>query len=239
MELAVVGIGYVGLVTALGFASRDHKVTCIDCDGLKVNKINQGTCSFYEPGLDGLLSRCVEEKHTLKATEDFNEIAYSDATFICVGTFSESNGKTDFKHIIDVASQIGRELQKTNSYHLVVVKSTVIPGTTKEIIIPALERYSSKKAGREFGVAVNPEFLQEGNAVQCFQNPEFADSGEIGHVSAPNRPPFRSKPATPKRAWGVALGADSLTQFTGHLQQPPFPRFSCFPPMTLCAWNHL
>ena len=66
-----------------------------------------------------------------------------------------------------------------------------------------------------------------------------ADSGEIGHVSAPNRPPFRTKPATPKRAWGVALGGDSLTQFTGHLQQPPFPRFSCFPPMTLCAWNHL
>jgi hypothetical protein len=66
-----------------------------------------------------------------------------------------------------------------------------------------------------------------------------ADSGEIGHVSAPNRPLVRAKTATPKRAWGVALGADSLTQFTGHLQQPPFPRFSCFPPMTLCAWNHL
>jgi len=182
MNLTVIGSGYVGLVTGVGLALNGHRVTCIDYDRSKVTQINRGACPFYEPSLDGLLSRCVEERHTLKATEEFGEIAYSDATFICVGTFSESN-KTDFKHIIDVANQIGRELKKTDSYHLVVVKSTVVPGTTEEIIIPALEKYSSKKVGREFGVAVNPEFLQEGNAVQCFQEPDRIIIGEHDYMA--------------------------------------------------------
>jgi UDPglucose 6-dehydrogenase len=178
MDLSIIGNGYVGLVTSVGLAGNGHHVTCIDSDLKKVTQINQGICPFYEPSIDGLLSRYVKVKHSLKATEDVNEIARSDVIFICVGTFSGANGQTDYRHIMEAAGQIGSVLRNTDKYHLVVIKSTVVPGTTEEIIIPALEQYSLKKAGRDFGVVVNPEFLQESNALTCFQNPHRIIIGE-------------------------------------------------------------
>jgi len=178
MNLAIVGSGYVGLVTSVGLAANGHHVTCVDRDHSRVSLINHGICPLYEPGLDSLLQTLTKEKRSLIAVEDYNEITDSEVIFVCVGTFSESTNKTDFTNIIDAASQIGRVLQRAPDYRLVVIKSTVIPGTTEEIIIPTLEKYSSKKAGREFGVAVNPEFLQEGSAIQYSQSPDRVIIGE-------------------------------------------------------------
>ena len=177
-NLSVVGGGYVGLSTGIGLALSGHQVTCIDCDHTVVSKINQGVYPFFEASLDGLLEKCVSERGSLKATEEYSEIGHCDASFICVGTFFQSENKTDFSHIIDAAIQIGHVLRETNTYHLVVVKSTVPPGTTEEVIIPTLEKSSLKKAGREFGVAVNPEFFQEGNASLGFLAPDRIIIGE-------------------------------------------------------------
>ncbi|MDP2730999.1 MAG: UDP-glucose/GDP-mannose dehydrogenase family protein [Dehalococcoidales bacterium] len=178
MNLSVVGSGYIGLVTGIGLAMSGHQVTCIDCDSTVVTKINHAIYPFYEPSLDGLLEKCVNKNCNLKAVEEYSEIANCDASFICVGTFSKSENNTDFSNIADAAAQIGHALRDTNAYHLVVVKSTVPPGTTEEVIIPILEKQSSKKAGRDFGVAVNPEFIQEGNASRSSLNPDRVIIGE-------------------------------------------------------------
>jgi len=125
-----------------------------------------------------MLSKCISDKGSLRATTDYNEIFKSDIVFICVPTPCNSENDIDLTHIVDSATQIGMVLSKIDTYPVVVVKSTVVPGTTEEIIIPALERHSSKKAGKDFGIAVNPEFLQEGKAMECFINPTRIVIGE-------------------------------------------------------------
>jgi UDPglucose 6-dehydrogenase len=181
VNISIVGSGYLGLVTAVGFASKDHKVICIDTDKSKVSQINQGKSPIYEVNLDSLLSACVNEKGNLKASSEYSEILKSDITFVCVGTPCDSEKNIDLTHLIDSATEIGRVLARKNNHHIVVVKSTVIPGTTEDVIVPTLEKYSSKKAGKDFGVAVNPEFLQEGKAIHCFLNPDRIIVGEYDH----------------------------------------------------------
>ncbi len=178
MNISIFGSGYVGLIAAVGFAGKGHKVICIDNDESKVRQINRWESPIFEVNLESLLSSCVNGKGNLKASSDYNEILNSDITFICVGTPSNSDGSFDQSYIIDSATEIGRVLAKVSNYHVIVVKSTVVPGTTDEIIIPTLEKYSSKKVGRNFGVVVNPEFLQEGRSIHCFLNPDRIIIGE-------------------------------------------------------------
>ncbi|MBI2868710.1 MAG: UDP-glucose/GDP-mannose dehydrogenase family protein [Chloroflexi bacterium] len=178
MRLSVVGAGYIGLVTGIGLAMDGHDVTCIDCDSSVVAKINNAVYPFYEPSLDGLLEKCLFDSRNLRATGEFDGIAECDISFICVGTFSKTENNTDFGNIINVAERIGRVLGRIEAYHLVVVKSTVPPGTTENVILPILEKLSRKKAGRDFGVVVNPEFIQEGNASQSSLNPDRIVIGE-------------------------------------------------------------
>jgi len=178
VNISIAGSGYVGLVTGAGFASNGHKVICIDTDENKVNQINHGISPFYEVDFDSLLSSCVNRKRSLKASADYQEIAESDITFICVNTPNNSEQDVDISQIIDSTTEIGLALAKKNSYHIVVIKSTVSPGTTESIVIPILEKCSFKKAGTDFGIAVNPEFLQEGRAVHCFFNPDRIIIGE-------------------------------------------------------------
>ena len=178
MNISTIGAGYVGLITGLGFAQKGHNVICIDIDKSKVSQINQGKAPIYEIGLDSRLAACVKQKGNLKASLDYNELLNSAITFICVDTPSGSSGSINLSHVIDSAIEIGRVLAKVNKYQVIVVKSTVIPGTTEHVIIPILEKYSSKKAGKDFGVAVNPEFLQEGKALYCFLNPDRITIGE-------------------------------------------------------------
>ena len=170
MKIGIIGSGYVGLVTGACLAKFGNEVVCADIDEYKVRKINSGEAPFYERGLEGLLK---EVKTRLCATMDIKEaVRNTDVTFICVGTPRGLVGEPDLKYIERACQSIGEALREKGDYHLVVVKSTVPPGTTEHKILPTLEELSGKKAGDDFSVAMNPEFLREGNAVQDFMNPD-------------------------------------------------------------------
>jgi len=171
MKISVVGSGYVGLITAAGFAEKGHEVLCVDIDKQKVGMINERKPPIYEKGLQEILDHVVPEK--LKATLDLESaVLGTEVTFICVGTPSDDDGSINLKYVKEVSAQLGRILKKKKTYHVVVVKSTIIPGSTEEHVIPALERESGRKAGKDFGVVMNPEFLREGVAVVDFMNPD-------------------------------------------------------------------
>jgi len=177
MRISVTGAGYVGLVTAAALASKGHNVIVVDTDETKVGMINQKKSPIFEEGLDDMLSNCIESNH-LRATGDYEGILDTDITLICVGTPSNPDGSMNLGYITESAKEIGRMLGVKGERHAVVVRSTVVPGTTKGIIIPALEQYSRKKAHVDFDVAVNPEFLQEGKALHGFFNPDRIIIGE-------------------------------------------------------------
>jgi UDPglucose 6-dehydrogenase len=178
MRISVVGNGYIGLATAVGLAGKGYKVVCIDNNSAKVDLINKGKAPIFESGLDDLVSLCVCKQKNLRASEDYRDIADTDITFLCVGTYLSSGGGTDFTQIAQAAEDIGKALAKKNGYHVVAVKSTIAPGTTEQVVIPIIEKASGKKVGTDIGVAVNPEFLEEGKVVQCFLNPYRIIIGE-------------------------------------------------------------
>jgi UDPglucose 6-dehydrogenase len=170
MRLTIIGTGYVGLVTGACFAKLGHTVTCVDIDSEKVQKINKGISPIYEEGLDGLL---LTYKDRISATMEYSKaMEHSDITFLCVGTPSLKNGTIDLQYIKESTQQIALILKNTNRWHLLVVKSTVLPGTTQQIVLPLLEQYSKKKVGTDIGLAMNPEFLKEGVAIKDFLEPD-------------------------------------------------------------------
>lgn len=180
MRISVIGTGYVGLVSGACFAEIGHDCTCVDIDASKVAKINGGHAPIFERGLAELLARHVGTG--LRATTDLaSAIQATDVTFIAVGTPFDGQ-HIDLSYIRDAARQIGLSLRDKRGYHVVVVKSTVVPGTTDEIVIPALEQASGKRVGRDFGVGMNPEFLTEGVAVDEFMRPDRIVIG--GHDEA-------------------------------------------------------
>ena len=177
MQVSIIGTGYVGLVSGVCFAEKGHQVLCVDIDPHKVEKINQGFSPFYEPGLDELLERNIHTR--LKATTDFRQaILDTDVSLIAVGTPFDGR-EVDLTYVKQVAQQIGEALKDKPSYHLVIVKSTVVPGTTDQVVLPILEAASGKKAGVDFGVGMNPEFLTEGEAVSDFMYPDRIVLGGI------------------------------------------------------------
>jgi len=176
MKIAVVGTGYVGLTTALLFAELGHEVVAIDVDEEKVKKINKGICPIYEPGADDLLSKHVGRN--LQATTEY-EIEDADVIFICVGTPSREDGSMETKYLESAATEIGKRLQERS---IVVVKSTVVPGTTEGLVLPILERESGLARG-EFGLAMNPEFLREGLAIYDTFHPDRIVIGELDERS--------------------------------------------------------
>ena len=182
MNVSIIGAGYVGLVSGACFAKFKNKVIFIDIDKAKIEKIKNGISPIFEEGLDELLSNY---KNNIKTSIDYNSsIKDSDITFICVGTPSNNDGSIDLKYVKEAAKKIGEILKNKDKYHVVVIKSTVLPGTTKDIIIPILEKYSNKKAGINFGVGMNPEFLREGAAVYDFLNPDRIVIGAINKKSS-------------------------------------------------------
>ena len=170
MNISVVGSGYVGLITAVGLASKGHKVVCIDIDQRKVDMINQAEPPFYQEDLEQVLHTHVKQRGNLRASLDYDEIAHSHVTFICVYTSCNNGSNADFSAIKDSSKKIGQAIKGKQEYHLVVTKSSVPPGTTEEIIMPLLQDHSGKKAGKDLGIAVNPEFLQEGKALSSYLN---------------------------------------------------------------------
>lgn len=175
MKISVVGAGYVGLCTAIGFAMKGNDVVCIDIDKNRVDKIKSGIAPFYEYGVEENLKKCIS-KGLLSATTEFDSVRDTDITFICVGTPSKADGSADLGYVKSSAGEIGKAIK---GYHVVAVKSTVIPGTTEETVIPIIEKSSGKKAGKGFGVAMNPEFLKEGFALRDFLTPDRIVVGEL------------------------------------------------------------
>jgi UDPglucose 6-dehydrogenase len=170
MRLSIIGTGYVGLVTGACFAKLGHRVICVDIDLDKVQKINKGIPPIYEHGLGNLLTTY---KENITATTDYeNALENTDVTFLCVGTPSMKNGSIDISYLKEATKQIATILKDKKTWHLIVVKSTVLPGTTQQIVLPLLEQHSEKKVGTDIGLAMNPEFLKEGVAIQDFLQPD-------------------------------------------------------------------
>ncbi len=177
MKISIIGTGYVGIVTGACFAEKGHEVTCVDIDQSKVDLINKGTAPIYERGLDDLLKRHAGDR--LRATTDLADaVQQTDLSMIAVGTPFDGH-EIDLTYIKNVARQLGQALKVKPNYHVVIVKSTVVPGTTDEVVLPILEESSGKKAGVDFGVGMNPEFLTEGEAVNEFMYPDRIVLGGI------------------------------------------------------------
>ena len=177
MKISVVGTGYVGLVSGVCLAEKGHDVTCVDSSLEKVEKINRGTSPIYEEGLNTLLKNNIGVG--LKATNDLESaIVKTDITLIAVGTPFDGD-EIDLQYIRQVAQEIGSALKNKSGYHVVVVKSTVVPGTTDDVVLPIIEEFSGLTAGKDFGVGMNPEFLREGTAIKDFMNPDRIVLGGI------------------------------------------------------------
>lgn len=159
--VSVIGLGIVGLTTAVGFALRGHKVIGIDIDPDKVRKINERICPIYEEGLSEALKNV-----DIIATTDHTQALDSDISFLCGGTPPKADGSIDLFFLEEPAKQLAEVLKTKESYHLVVIRSTVIPGLTEKVIFPVF------KNSREVGICVNPEFLREGTAIENFMAPD-------------------------------------------------------------------
>ena len=177
MIISVLGTGYVGLVSGVCLAEKGHHVICVDIDPEKVEITNRGIPIIHEAGLEELLKKNIGNR--FRATTDLRQaVLESELSIIAVGTPYKEN-EIDLSYIKEVSRQIGLVLREKLSYHVIVVKSTVVPGTTQEVVLPALEKYSQKKAGADFGVGMNPEFLREGVAVEDFMFPDRIVLGGI------------------------------------------------------------
>lgn len=178
MQVSVFGLGYVGSVSAASFAADGHTVVGVDVNAAKVQSLNEGRSPIVEKGLDDLIRENTANGRLRATTSTAEAVRETDLSLLCVGTPSRRNGSLDLTYLERVAEQIGDALKEKTSYHVVVVRSTVLPGTTHEVVIPALERTSGKKYGTDFGVTVNPEFLREGTAINDFRHPPLT---LVGH----------------------------------------------------------
>jgi GDP-mannose 6-dehydrogenase len=175
--VSIFGLGYVGSVTAACLAAKGYCVTGVDLNVAKVELLNEGRSPIVEPGMNEMV-RQAHGASRLRATNDSGEaVMQTDISFLCVGTPSLRSGKLDLGHVEPVCREIGRALKNKSGFHLVVLRSTVLPGTAEEIVIPALEEASGKRAGSEFGVCVNPEFMREGTAIADFMEPAMTILG--------------------------------------------------------------
>lgn len=177
-RISVVGTGYVGLCTAVGFASKGFNVVASTHDPEKAALINRGVPPFYERGLEEDLKRAVG-KNSLRCVVGREEAIINTAvTFIAVGTPSQNHGSIDLQLIERSACDLGEAIKKKGGYHLIVVKSTVVPGTTEKTVKPLIEKHSDKRCGVDFGLCMNPEFLREGSALEDTFFPDRLIIGE-------------------------------------------------------------
>jgi len=178
MKISVVGTGYVGLVSGAGFAKHGHEVVCVDIDEQVVESINDAEPPIYEKGLEELLNEVVSSGKLRATTDIAQAVRETEITFICVGTPSREDGSIDISSIEGAVEDVAEVLDEKDDYHVVVVKSTVTPGTTDGEVKKILER-SGKKAGKDFGLGMNPEFLREGVALDDFLDPDRIVIGGI------------------------------------------------------------
>ena len=177
-RISIVGTGYVGLCTAIAFATKGYKVITSTHNPIKATSINKGIPPFYEPSLQESLQKVVRNGY-LKCTLDREKaILNTDITFIAIATPSQPNGSINLQHIKNSTREIAEALNKKDKYHLIVVKSTVVPGTTQNVVKPLLEKYSNKQCSINFGLCMNPEFLREGSALHDTLQPDRIIIGE-------------------------------------------------------------
>jgi GDP-mannose 6-dehydrogenase len=171
MKVSIFGLGYVGSVSAACFADRGHSVVGVDPNALKVDLLNRGVAPIIEADLGGIIRQAVADER-LGATRDAEAaVLATDLSFVCVGTPSQRNGGVDLHYLEHVCTEIGSALRRKNGFHVVAIRSTILPGTMRSLVIPILEEVSGKTAGIDFGVCNNPEFLREGTAIADFRNP--------------------------------------------------------------------
>src|SRR5713101_4456054 len=176
-SISVFGLGYVGSVTAACLAHKGNNVIGVDLNPTKVEAMGAGHSPVVEPRVSDLVAEC-HHAGRLHATSDaVSAVLKTDISFLCVGTPSLRNGKLDLGHIEPVCREIGEALRKKDAFHLVVLRSTVLPGTAESIVVPTLEKASGKRMGKEIGVCVNPEFMREGTAVADFLEPSITIIG--------------------------------------------------------------
>ena len=183
MKVSVFGLGYVGTVSAGCLAQSGHEVVGVDPVATKVDLINQGQSPIIEAEINEIIASAVKSGR-IRATQDATQaILDTELSFICVGTPSQANGNLDLSYIRRICEQIGEALKQKSDRHTVVIRSTILPGTMRNIVIPVLQQMSGKRAGTDFGVCHNPEFLREGSAVKDFNFPPQTVVGEIDRQS--------------------------------------------------------
>lgn len=181
MNIVVIGTGYVGITVAC-LADFGHKVTMLGKQKQKSEMIGRGISPIYEPGIEDVLQRNIK-RDLLSATTEYSAVKAADIIFICVGTPSREDGSIDLSQVQGCSASIADQIKNSEGYKLIVVKSTVLPKTTSDFVIPILEKNSGKKAGKDFGVCMNPEFLREGSGVYDFMNPDKIVIGGIDSKS--------------------------------------------------------
>lgn len=183
MKISILGLGYVGCVSAACLAQDGHQIIGVDVNSQKVALLSKGVSPIVEPSLQSLVEKGIEAGN-LRVTLDTNTAVFeSDISLICVGTPSNPNGSLNLDYVENVIREVGTALAQKPGYHVIVVRSTVLPGTVQERLLPCLERFSGKKAGVDFGLCMNPEFLREGSAIKDYYNPSYIVIGELDRRS--------------------------------------------------------
>ncbi len=197
LSVSIFGLGYVGSVSAACFSSRGHKVIGVDVSRAKVEMLDSGRTPIVEARMAELVAEANQACRLHATTDATQAVLNSDVSFVCVGTPSLKNGKLDLSHIENVTREIGTAIRQKQAPHVFVLRSTVLPGTTENVVLPILEKESGKQCGRDFMVCYNPEFMREGSAVADFLNPPYTILGasDTNHL-APLRELYKDTPGT-------------------------------------------
>ena len=171
MKIAVFGLGYVGVVSAACLVRDGHEVLGVDPNAVKVGFLRQGKSPIVEPGLDELIAAATAAGRLTAGSDPVAAVAQCDVLMVCVGTPGQPNGSLDLSYVRRVVQQIGEQLAGAAAYKVVVIRSTLLPGSMQNVVIPTLEESARRKAGQDFGVCINPEFLREGSAIYDYDHP--------------------------------------------------------------------
>ena len=171
MKIAVFGLGYVGVVSAACLVRDGHEVLGVDPNAAKVSFLRQGKSPIVEPGLDELIAAATAAGRLAAGSDPAAAVARCDVHMVCVGTPGQPNGSLDLSYVRRVVQQIGEQLAGAAAYKVVVIRSTLLPGSMQSVVIPTLEESARRKAGQDFGVCINPEFLREGSAIYDYDHP--------------------------------------------------------------------
>ena len=183
-KISVFGIGYVGVVSAACLADDGHEVIAVDVDPAKVSAVNSGVSPIVEQGLDEIIARAVKSGRLRATTDGQQAVLDTDASFVCVGTPSDASGAVGLRYVRAVCADIGLAIAQKPSFHSVIIRSTIVPGTMDEVCIPVLEEASDKIAGQDFGVGYYPEFLRESTAIADYYDPGLIVFGALEEKTA-------------------------------------------------------